>query len=623
MSTSRGSVASVEDRNDSTTPGSGRKSQTSPRASPRGSTASPRASVRSPKEGGSSPREGAPGTLPKQGGEKDDKQVEQEDTPKRVPIIERGAVSSFFAVAVMVNTITIGIDTQIQASGASAGADTVMLLVEIIFFAIFFLELVFRIMADRCPGFLYNSWNLLDAFLVSSSGIDIIFKVVFQGGNSSTDDMGKLRAVRLLKITRIVRLLRVLRLFRFKKMLRMLRGLVMLMFAIIGALKSLGWVALMFTITTYIFAIVTTEFLGVPNTQLADQGLKDDLIDEWFGDMPKSMFTLLQLATLEDWAHIARHSGKAAGGFWSYFFLVYVMATNSILMNVVLATLIENLFTLSSDMKEAQQGNGEDVESWMVTPSELASDEDDDGEEDDENAQKNQGNNFAAGPNTQQSAVDRLAVQTLTEFFDLAAQYVGQEGVNQRKLVTNKSLKDALTRPDVQSKVYQAVPAMKGVDPEEMAKKIWGACPRHLDTAGLSRQELAEACMVLRGELSMNHFVLISQALQSMDTHISHELVHLNKHQRKMNRRFLKLRHRLRKVYHFDGAPKKMIEMMNVMKRKQQAAEARAMQSGGMPSSPNMAATATDTQNPGQLANDGSSIIDMSNESSKSGDEDW
>merc|ERR1712190_655548 len=90
--------------------------------------------------------------------------------------------------------------------------------------------------------------------------------------------------------------------------------------------------------------------------------------------------------------------------------------------------------------------------------------------------------------------------------------------------------------------------------------------------------------MALKGELSMNHFVVISQALQNMEKHIEHELVHLNKHQRKMNRRFLKLRHRLRKVYHFDGAPRKMVEMMNEMKRKHLANEAAG--AGGQVTSP-------------------------------------
>jgi len=396
-------------------------------------------------------------------------------------------------------------------------------------------------------------------------------------------------------------------------------------------LKALGWVALMFIITTYIFSIITVEFLGIPNSSLEN---KDDLIDEWFGDMPKSMFTLLQLATLEDWARIARHTGKVAGGFWTNFFLIYVMGTNSILMNVVLATLIENLFSLSSDMKDAQTGDGEDIESWMATPSELASDDDEDGEEDDENNAKNQSNNSNLGPNAQQSAVDRLAQQTLSEIFDLAAHYVGQEGVNQRKLVTQKSLRDALARPDVQAKVFQAVPQVKSVEPDELAKKIWGSCPKLLDPGGLSRQELAEACMVLRGELSMNHFVVISQALQSMDTQVSHELVHLNKHQRKMNRRFLKMRHRLRKVYQFDGAPRKMVDMMEDKKRKQMAAMS-GQQMSGYPMSPSAggggggggggelggAGANAEPQAGATEANDGSSVIEMSEDSSQ--DEEW
>jgi len=169
-----------------------------------------------------------------------------------------------------------------------------------------------------------------------------------------------------------------------------------------------------------------------------------------------------------------------------------------------------------------------------------------------------------------------IATQTLSEFFDLAATYVGVEGVNQRKLVTQRGLTDALQRQDVQSKIFQACPALQDMEIPQMSQKIWDACPKRMDKDGLSRQELVESILTIRGDLSMNHFVVISQALQKMEVHIEHELTHLNKHQRKMNRRFLKLRHRLRKVYHFDGAPRKMVEMVNEMKRRavQEAAEA-------------------------------------------------
>merc|ERR1719215_2284284 len=187
----------------------------------------------------------------------------------------------------------------------------------------------------------------------------------------------------------------------------------------------------------------------------------------------------------------------------------------------------------------------------MKTPESLESEGDKEEEKEEETTE-------GQGAVVNQSIADRLALQTLSEFFDAAATFVGVEGVNQRKLVTRDGLAEALTVMNSRQKLFQACPAIESMNQVEVPDQILGACPKPMDRDGLSRQELSEAVLVLRGDLSMNHFVVISQALQSLEKHINHELVHLNKHQRKMNRRFLKLRHRLRKVYHFDGAPRKM-----------------------------------------------------------------
>merc|ERR1712194_349751 len=103
-------------------------------------------------------------------------------------------------------------------------------------------------------------------------------------------------------------MIRVFRVFRFKGALRLMRGLILLIYAILGALRSLGWVMLMFFMATYLGAIITTEFIGLNN----DDG--DPLLEEWFGDLFKSMFTLVQLATLEEWGTISRYVGKELGG---------------------------------------------------------------------------------------------------------------------------------------------------------------------------------------------------------------------------------------------------------------------------------------------------------------------
>merc|ERR1719401_2853639 len=134
----------------------------------------------------------------------------------------------------------------------------------------------------------------------------------------------------------------------------------------------------------------------------------------------------------------------------------------------------------------------------------------------------------------------------------------------------------------------------------------------------MTRQEVAEAVLMVRGELSMNHFVTISQALERLEKHTEYELMHLNKHQRKMNRRFLKLRHRLRKAYHFDGAPRKMVEMVNEMKRKSIAAAAEASLRG------DPGPMEVLQQRREETGDAGSSEVDMSDDSDSSeGKEKW
>lgn len=506
----------------------------------------------------------------------DEDELDLEPVEEKVAFIDRSAPAGFFAGVVLANACFIGIDTDVRATGSSMffTAGTVAV-ADVMFLFIFTVELILRICADRCPKFFYSGWNLLDGFLVVSSGADYLMSS--SGGGSGLD---KMRAVRLVKLFRLVRILRLLRVFRFKRLLRAIRGLIMLVFAIITALKALGWVILMFAILTYLFSIITTEFIGMAESDYENPEDEEEIL-EWFGDIVKSMFTLLQLTTLADWSYIARKCGELHGPIWLYFFMLYVLATNTILMNVVLATLIEKLILLNEEVKEAAAGEASEVESWMLTPSSLASEPDEDPEDkkEEEEQKKEEGQ---TGPT--QSAADRLAMVTLNEFFDLASKYVGIEGQNQRKLATQGSISEALARGDVASKLlHQACPALVGADHEELAQKIWEACPKRQDKEGLSRQELAEACMSTRVELSMNHFVIISQALQSLERHIDHELVHLNKHQRKMNRRFVKLRHRLRKVYHFDGAPKKMVELVNEIKRKNREEEAKKIVDGDEP----------------------------------------
>merc|ERR1712137_1477747 len=114
------------------------------------------------------------------------------------------------------------------------------------------------------------------------------------------------------------------------------------------------------------------------------------------------------------------------------------------------------------------------------------------------------------------------------------------EGKVQKKLVTATSLADALARAEVQNKFTRACPPLLRVaadgNPAKWTHAIWSACPKHQDPAGLGRLELIEALAALQRNFSMNQFVVISAALNNITKHFDHELRHLDKHQRKMNR---------------------------------------------------------------------------------------
>lgn len=516
--------------------------------------------------GGGEEGEPSPGRSPGKKGKKPASwEIEQEE---KVAWIHTNKGSGFFALVVVSNSVFIGIDCDLRAKhGSDHSGASIMLVVEIIYLLIFTLEAILRLISDRCPGYIKDPWNGLDAMLVVFGIIDVGIALSAEDGAS---EYAWLASFRMLKNVRMFRMLRMLRVFKVVRLIRLLRELILLGTAILGALRSLAWVGLMFVLICYMGSVLITEFLGIPNKD-------DELLQMWFGDLGKSFFTLIQMTTLEGWSTIARHVSSEVGELWVVFILAYVIITNSVLLNVALAVLIEKIFDLTAQAKDP---NAEDAPSWMNTPrSDEASDDEEDKKVDQEGTLITGGGGGGGGP--QQSVADRIALQALSELFDVASTNIGQEGVDQRKLVTVRSLKKSLDRQDVQAKLEQAIPAFKGMVPETMAQRVFDLCPVRNDKDGLNRNELSESCMVIRGEMSMNHLVVISQSLQAMEKAVTHELVHINKHQRRLNRRFLKLRHRLRKVYHFDGAPRKMVALVNEIKHQQRKRVAERALEGG------------------------------------------
>lgn len=235
--------------------------------------------------------------------------------------------SLFIATIIAVNAIFLGIETDCAelhiCSDPNDMSTGLWYAIEIGFTSIFCIELMLRVYAERY-SFLLDGWNLFDSILVLIAFVDtFILESISHASGEAMD---------LFSVMRILRVMRVARIFR---LLRFFKKLWLLVIGVLDAMRSLFWAWILITIIIYIFAIFLTRTLGKVYA-------KDDaVIEEQFGTVVRSMFTLFQVMTLEGWPTIARNAMRHEPWIWLIFILFLVGTTFSI-MNVIVAVIVES-----------------------------------------------------------------------------------------------------------------------------------------------------------------------------------------------------------------------------------------------------------------------------------------
>merc|ERR1719217_1631873 len=153
---------------------------------------------------------------------------------------------------------------------------------------------------------------------------------------------GTLRVVRMFRLVRLIRLLKM-----FKELWLVVNGLM-------ESLKTLGWVSILLLLFLYIMAIFTTMQIGQAHHLYDDYRRTSGGWDheEYFGDVPRSMYTLFQVLTLENWADgIARHVMSKQPEM-VFFFVIFLMFTSFGIMNLVVGVIVENTLSASRNNEE-------------------------------------------------------------------------------------------------------------------------------------------------------------------------------------------------------------------------------------------------------------------------------
>merc|ERR1719310_2761112 len=183
-------------------------------------------------------------------------------------------------------------------------------------------------------------WNYFDFFIVGIGWIDLVMTVCTEGGNEGT------KYLQILRVIRILRILRVLRIFRALNKLQWL---------VQGLIESLGivaWIVLMMWVIMLMISIFLTTLVG-QNPDLWDKGDQKAIL-LYFGTVPKSMQTLFQYLTLDDWAMISRLVAKKMP-WMMVVFLGYVVFAAFVILSLLTGVMAEHMTNLREMQEEDEK----------------------------------------------------------------------------------------------------------------------------------------------------------------------------------------------------------------------------------------------------------------------------
>lgn len=243
-------------------------------------------------------------------------------------------------MAIVANAVALGVELDYRPEDAQNQVAWWFVL-DSMFTTIFCVECALRIAVDRWSWH-RDPWNLFDAFLALLGIVDTwLLFLVFLGTDQSTD-MRMLTATRLLRLLRLSRMLRILRIVRFFK------ELVVLARAIGSAAAATFWSAMLLGMLILFFGLFLARFVGHHCCD-EDSAFTDEQFHEWFGTLPRCLFTLFATATKEEWTGVARaaFSQGVPGIVLVLLILLFVLVTHLVVMNLVAGFFIENVLEVA------------------------------------------------------------------------------------------------------------------------------------------------------------------------------------------------------------------------------------------------------------------------------------
>ncbi len=197
---------------------------------------------------------------------------------------------------IVINAVILGLETNptvmARFGALLIGADQLIL-------AVFVIELLIRFAAHG-KAMLRDPWSIFDMIVV---GIALI---------PTSEGFAVLRALRVLRVLRIASAV--------PRMRRVVE-------ALLTSLPGLGAVVSILALVFYVAGVMATQIFG-------------DAFPEWFGTLPRSLYSLFQIMTLESWSMgIVRPVMITYPYAWA-FFVPFILIVTFTMLNLFIAVVV-------------------------------------------------------------------------------------------------------------------------------------------------------------------------------------------------------------------------------------------------------------------------------------------
>ena len=224
-------------------------------------------------------------------------------------IIESNITTTVITILILLNAVILGLETDAYFSNKFGvilnWADKSILI-------LFSFELMLKFYVYRLK-FFHSGWNIFDLSIV------IIAWLPTSGA---------------LTVLRALRILRVLRLISVVPQLR--RVVSAIGYSIPGMVSVVGVLGLIF----YVASVLATKLFGIH---------PDPFMQEWFGSIGASAYTLFQIMTLESWSMgVVRPTMELFPWAWA-FFIPFIIITSFAVLNFFIGIIVDSMQIAQKD----------------------------------------------------------------------------------------------------------------------------------------------------------------------------------------------------------------------------------------------------------------------------------